>query len=89
MTRRATVVKEMQVGGANRRLDFGPGRELQIRIHAGNPDIACADAKHEHLLIPELLGDHHGSLQADLAGVTRRANADVLRAYWPVIRPVG
>ena len=53
-------VEEMQVGGGDRRLELRSGRKLQIRIHAGDADIGCAEPNDQDLLVAELFRHHRG-----------------------------
>src|SRR5262249_7812081 len=81
------LVEEMQVVGCDRGLDVRARRQAQIRIDAGDPDLAVSEPDGEQLFVAELLGDHHSALDRDLILVHGRSQPTMLRAHADTNRP--
>src|SRR4029453_8746215 len=75
------LVEEMQVVSRNRSLDLEARWQVQIRIDAGDSDLALSEPYREQLLVAELLGDHDGALERDLMVVPGRPQPNMLRAH--------
>src|SRR2546430_12110027 len=75
------LMEKMQIVGRDRRLDWGARCQHQIRIDAGDPDVAVAEANREKLLVPKLLGDHDSPLQRDLIVAYGGPEPNMLRPH--------